>query len=567
MPKNSRRPSPARAAGPDDAAAESASRARDVAAAAAAASDEEDNDSASSDSDGDVPFPFVNRFGVLMTNNDWSDESFGEESGSDNGIYSDSDNGINSTLDEDSISDEEEEESMPDLPDLEHIRSPANGPTALDGGRDIRNNDPTCAVCFRKDDPRHPWRRLVTLPCCGLDGDREAACSTRFCAGCLLTMATTRRDPEARGEYPPWAPERRTPPAAQFYRHNFQTRTRQFIDCPRCRDLLVVHVEREESEGDESESDDESTCSYCSCCGRVRDRDRGSVASMSLRRPTFLERCRHAGKKVGMANILRRAALLHSDLIPLPALGGDEEGANVQRLVSYGILERVVDKKGRTAVFRMDPVGHAELIRLLRFKYSLLSGEAEAENNDDDEGNPGDYELTPALCSAVWAFAREFRIARALRMANRLGLLTLLFLGLLPPFPLSACQEWAVTALNLFLLAAVSLFVGLLLAVLVYALSVISVGLVACYFLRRTAASHPQARWWRVTFGAYLACKLASFVFSLPTITVFGVAVPKGFLAMYIAEATDIGAHRKIHSFVLGLLTLGSTFGIIDLSW
>merc|ERR1719401_2722745 len=180
---------------------------------------------------------------------------------------------------------------------------------------------------------------------------------------------------------------------------------------------------------------------------------------MRLRRPTFQERCRYAGKKVGLAKMLRRAALLHHGLIPRDVLCGDEEGANVQRLVTYGILEEIPGKKESAAVFRIDPMDHRELIKLFRVEHYFLK---RAENGDilaePDAENHEDFEILPRLCLVTWVFFAERRIDRAVRTANRLGLLVLLFWGLLPPFPLSVSQEWVVAVLNIFLFAAVLTF-------------------------------------------------------------------------------------------------------------
>jgi len=61
----------------------------------------------------------------------------------------------------------------------------------------------------------------------------------------MLRMATTTRseDPAVTGEYDRWDDERYEYPVKKFYsKDNLETESRRFIECPRCRNLLLVKI-------------------------------------------------------------------------------------------------------------------------------------------------------------------------------------------------------------------------------------------------------------------------------------------------------------------------------------
>ena len=170
-----------------------------------------------------------------------------------------------------------------------------------------------CAVCFMKDDQQDNWRRLMTLPCCGVDG-KERSSSTRFCAACILRMAQTEKDPISSNELPHDDDDRRNGPAKKFYgRLNIQTNARRCIECPRCRDIMIVNIKNPASKRH-----------------RRRQQRLGTdwtvpttADSVSLAQPSFSERVRYAGRQRGYAYTLFNASLLHHSFLPRQLIGDE----------------------------------------------------------------------------------------------------------------------------------------------------------------------------------------------------------------------------------------------------
>jgi len=361
----------------------------------------------------------------------------------------------------------------------------------------------------------------VTLPCCGLEGKEETS-STRFCAACMLQMAMTRPDPSTSNEYPPWDREPLEPPVDQFYRNDCQTETCRFIECPRCRDILIVNIEKQLSHNMDDESDDdESSGCDCSDCrpNRVADdwTHPKTAQSITVQRPSFKDRCQYAGKKVGVAQILWRAACLHYSFMPREALGRNSENTEILRLVSWGILNRVPGKKNAEELFRMDRGDQVELIKIFDLQHIHTTEESEKLI----------VGLLAGMGCSIWTFLKEFRIDRAFRMANRSGLLILFMKNFLPPFPLSMWQEWVVTALNVFLVTMMIQFVCI---AIIYAASFFGVGLSVCYFLR--CSNNSKSSWWLLALGSYFAYRFATCIYNSPSITLFGMVAPKAVVAI-----------------------------------
>ena len=342
-------------------------------AAAAIIIDEDDDDESSRGSDSsDLSMPELediipnsNQFNVLSDDRSGissSSSAFsGEESVSD--VDSICSSEVLRLFGDDSSSGSEDSDSEVSLPKAERklllamrrakMAITTNDEESEDGNDD--DNAAKCAICFLKHDQSNKWRRLLTLPCCGLEG-KEKTSSTRFCAACILKMATTRSsDPSISNEYPYFAEERYETPVEQFYSNDCQTETKRFIECPRCRDLLAVNIKRPKN----YDSDDES-CDCSDCRPNGNDwTDPTTAKSISVRTPSFKERCRYAGKKVGVARMLWRASFLHHGFLPRGTLCVRSSDENeLRRLVSWGIISKKSDE-----LFMMDKGHQKELIR------------------------------------------------------------------------------------------------------------------------------------------------------------------------------------------------------------
>ena len=129
---------------------------------------------------------------------------------------------------------------------------------------DIAEDDePRCSACYRRDDPKHNWRRLVTLPCCGADG-REEKSSTRFSAGCILKLAVSKSySSSENNEYTNYETEPDAFPVKRFYQKEFQTDSRRFFECPRCRSVLLIKIKGLRPDDDDDDSDCDCMCDEC----------------------------------------------------------------------------------------------------------------------------------------------------------------------------------------------------------------------------------------------------------------------------------------------------------------
>ncbi|KAL7555239.1 hypothetical protein ACHAWF_019040 [Thalassiosira exigua] len=354
-------------------------------------------------------------------------------------------------------------------------------------------NAPSCAVCFLDDDQRHKWRRLVTLPCCGSDG-KEGTSSTRFCAACILRMTTMRADPSSSNEYAPGDPERHEAPTKRFYVDNCQTDARRFLECPRCRDILVVDVERKQCDGDEDVSDSGLRPDCSGCEPKDEDwSDPKAAHSIGVRSPSFKERCRYVGKKIDIAPLLWRATFLRHDFMP-----GSILGQHAEKLVHWGVLRR--ERRQRSVeTFVMDKSHHDELVELMTAKQKGWT------QLDFERNCALIIGLLWTLGATALEFAMHFHLCEALKTGNQLGRLVLYFAGYLPKSPnllLSAQQEWAMAALNLLFFATSVLLTGL---VFVRIGHILVAGLCGWYVLRRNSAFL-----WQLGIGLCIAYRAAT---------------------------------------------------------
>lgn len=334
-----------------------------------------------------------------------------------------------------------------------------------------------CAICFLANDPLHKWRRFIDLPCCG--GCYEDESTTRFCAGCILQMALTRKDSVLSNEYSVDDEQRYEDPVAQFYTSSVGGK---FIECPRCRDILRVNIEKTQYNGDDSDDDDSSGCDCSDCQANNRtttdwtDPNAKIAKAITVQSPTFTERVQYAGKKVGLANILWRAAFLQNGFMPAGALGSD---SNIHRLVNWGILNKI--SRGKSAdeggIFQMERNNHMALIKLLGVQNTCFAEEESGKNVLLM------VELLAGMAGSAITQLCDWRVDRTMKIANRCCLLLLVFKGYLPPYPLSFWQEWVVTGLNIFVVA---LLLQFLFIVCVYLASLFGVALSVCYALRRS---------------------------------------------------------------------------------
>jgi len=380
-----------------------------------------------------------------------------------------------------------------------------------------------CAVCFRRDDPSHKWRRLVTLPCCGTGG-KENTSTTRFCAACILKVAVTRTDSSNSGEYRPWEDERDEAPVSRFYRENRQSETKRFIECPRCRDILIVKIKGLKTRVTSASDDDSSYDGECDCseCRAERRANRATVTqktaySVSLHRGTFKGKAWFVGRKRGMADILWRAAHLHHTYIPLAALGGEKCKGDVLRLVGWGLLRKVPGKK-ESDVFQLDKKDQAELVKLV----------SPNPNNETEEELSKENGLLLHLSIDMAFTAKEslmkFRIDQIFRLVNRFMYLFLYINRYLPAPPLPLWTECVVTAFNAFNILLVLQF---LLIVAVYAGLLLGVAFTVCYFLRNGKSS---SIWWQAALFGYLAFRFSKALYYSAYVSWIGFVAPKAWI-------------------------------------
>jgi len=363
-----------------------------------------------------------------------------------------------------------------------------------------------CAACYRRDNPSHKWRRLVTLPCCGTKG-REIKSSTRFCAACILKLAVTRASSSNTSEYRRFDDEPDEYPVRKFYRKNLQTNSRRFCECPRCRDILLVKIKGIKPVQSDLINCDESSECECECPGCEAERmeqdadqkDFKTAKSISISAPSFKAKIWYIGRKRGMAKLLWKVSLLHHNLLSYEALGGDDEQAVILRLAGYGIIEKV-SGKNNTSVYRIDRADQTNLIKFFR-------NEDPCEKDKESEHKLV-LEIESNLVYAAWRhFRDEYRIDRSLRLINRLFFLGLHFGGYLPSLPLSWGQELVATALIVFLFSLSAQFACILA---LYASVFLGVGLSVSYVLKR---SHNNSCWWQAILVSYFVYRLNIFFY------------------------------------------------------
>ena len=298
---------------------------------------------------------------------------------------------------------------------------------------------------------------------------------------------------------------------AQFYDNDCQTDTTKFLECPRCRDILRVNIEKIDSDYDDDSSCD---CSVCRPGGRDW-RNPENAQSITLQSPSLEERVRYVGKKIGIARILWRAAFLHHGFMPMAALRSGGNESDVRKLASnWGILRRKV--AGKNEIFSMERDSHSELIKILGLQNVQFNGEVFGK--DDALA----LQLSLGMGHAVYSHTCELRIDRTMRLLNRFSFLLLLFKGYLPPYPLNKCQELVVTGLNIFLLTMLLQFVCISA---VYIVSFFGVGLSICYLLRQ---SGDRSSWVIPPLISFLTYRLLNeLVFSGTFVNWFNLVVPK----------------------------------------
>jgi hypothetical protein len=331
-------------------------------------------------------------------------------------------------------------------------------------------------------------------------------------------MAVTRADPSDTDEYRLLDDELNHWPVQKFYEENDQSDNRRFIQCPRCRDILLVKIKGVNPTNDSDCSD--GCCSDCEAERRENKETSKTARSVSVHVPSIMVKCLLLGRKRGGATLLWRVSLLHPNFMSFEALGGDSDKDMIDRLAGYGVIEKAPGERNKS-VYRIDKENQAKLIDL--FHLDNPSGTDKAQQ----------YKLLMELSVDLWYAAwrhmkDEHRIDRSLRSLNRFFFLSFLFSGILPPLPLSWRQELVVTALVLFFttLAAQFLcitmvyalfFVGVVATLaaqfscimMVYALFFVGVGQSLSSLLNRS--NNVKSCWWQVPLVSYVLYMLCKF--------------------------------------------------------
>ena len=342
----------------------------------------------------------------------------------------------------------------------------------------------------------------MTLPCCGAYG-RESNSSTRFCAGCVLKLAVTRADSSNSDEYHTYDDERDDYPVKKFYKESEQTDNRRFIQCPRCRDVLLVRIKGVKSSNDDEASDSDSSPCDCSTCKAERlNKSPKTAKAISVHAPTFMAKCLYFGRKKGGAELLWKVSLLHHNFLSYKVLGGDEE-ALIHKLVGCGIIERIPGGMNKN-VYRIDKKNQASLIRFFH-----LIEPTEEESVSQFKMT---LDLAMSLVFATWGHLKdEYRIDRSLRCINRVCFLALHKFGFLPPLPLDWWQELVVNLLVAYSAILASQFLCILVA---YALVFASVGLSVCYVLKRS--NNIKSIWWQTIIASYFVFTVCTYFWWSP---------------------------------------------------
>ncbi len=299
----------------------------------------------------------------------------------------------------------------------------------------------------------------------------------------MLRMATVTRsdEPGATGEYDRWDDERYEYPVKKFYsKDNIETESRRFIECPRCRNLLMVKMMGLKLIPNDDDTDDEDACDCSDCVAERRERRANrpktkSAVNITITKPPFKQKRWYIGRKKGIAKLLWR--LLHSShgFISLDALGGEEQRPNVLKLVTWGVLQKVPGKNNGN-IYRMDKKEQALLAPLFQLPKSASEKDKEKEKEL----------FSNAMLDTLYAsyqFLKAFRIDRSLRMLNQLCVLNLTAFGALPRLPLSQGQAIVVTTLNIYL---VLMLLQLAIIVVVYLFFFFAVGSAVCYGVKRS---------------------------------------------------------------------------------
>jgi len=321
---------------------------------------------------------------------------------------------------------------------------------------DEDDDAPICAICFLKGDQDHNWRRLMLLPCCGSNG-KEATSSMRFCAACLLRLASMKlahhdwmvQQPFPSDEYPiyPWQSHQLQIPERLFYQDDCQTDKRCFIDCPRCKSILVVNIKNpEEHRRHQQQQHDGNNGDWT---------EPKHAESISLRQPTFKGRCRYAGKKVGIARILWTIAFLNPNLLPLETFLATD--ADIRRLLTWRIIHRVPGKND-TGIFMMKKEDHSRLLLLLNFdRHRVVGTDGATKRNYDNLCNI----LFNGLWRAVFKQLDASSPISAVRLMIRILVYKWLhYFGILL-FPCSEVTEWTVAATIICFVWAVVWWIGI----------------------------------------------------------------------------------------------------------
>lgn len=317
----------------------------------------------------------------------------------------------------------------------------------------------------------------------------------------MLRMATVVRsdEPGATGEYDRWDDERYEYPVRKFYnKDNVETESRRFIECPRCRNLLMVKMMGLKLIPNDDDTDDEDACDCSDCVAERRERRANrpktkSAVDITITKPPFKQKRWYIGRKKGIAKLLWK--LLHSNhaFISLEALGGEEQKANVVKLITWGVLHRVPGKNNEN-IYRMDKKEQGLLAPL--FQLPKNASDKDKERERELQTMTGIDTLYSSYC-----FLKVFRIDRSLRMLNQAGVVALTVWGALPRLPLSRGQAIVVTTLNIYLL---SLVLQLAIILVVYLFFFFAVGYAVCYCVKRSRKTKLQL--WQqgcLTLGAY----------------------------------------------------------------
>ena len=337
-------------------------------------------------------------------------------------------------------------------------------------------------------------------------------------------MVLAKGESQDNGEYRPWEEEREEAPVHRFYKQNRQSDSKRFLECPRCRDIIVIKLKGLKADV-AADSDDDSNACDCSECraeraARASKKKASTASSISLHRATFKGKAWFIGRKRYMAALMWRAAHLHCNFIPLEALGGDKFFDEVTKLVSWGILRKKPGKRN-TKIFWMERKNQAQLIMLV----------SPSPNNETEKVLEKEFELLVELSyymikAAQDCLLKDYRIDRVLRLLNRSAFLLLYFKRFVPAPPLQIWQEWVITALNVFSSA---LLLQFLVVLVVYAGLFFGVGFAVCYGLKR---GKPKSVWWQAILVGYIAFRLSKAAYNSQSITWIGLVAPKAFLSL-----------------------------------